>query len=218
MIRLAAYTKASLKGANQMKHDQVAPAVLGYIKGKPVYEVRGGEDPENPTATKDKPASMAVVKDELKKALEKHEKDLQATFEKYEKDLKEQGSVSEATKADLKAMADDYKGMRDDVDKILQSQTKFYDGKDITTSPGQEFIDSDEFKTMVEKGGRVSKQYDQPIFMKNTILGEGGSPQDPESVIVQRQEVPGIIPGAFRMLNILDLIPAGVTTSNLIHY
>lgn len=164
--------------------------------------------------------AMGVFKEELQKALKEHEGELAKTFQKYEDDLKNHGAVSDATKADLKKMAEDYTGMRNDVDKILQAQTKFLDGKPKYKTAGAEFVDSDEFKALQVAGGsgRMTKKYDSPIFMKNTIIGEGGSPQDPESVIVQRHEMPGIVPGAFRMLSLLDVIPMGITASNLIHY
>ncbi|NIQ01580.1 MAG: phage major capsid protein [Nitrospinaceae bacterium] len=195
------------------------PAIIGYTNGKPVYAVRGGAPDDGGTATKEKPVTMEVMQVKFKEALAEHEKTLLETFQKYENDLKEYGSVSEKTKADLKLMAEDYKGLRQDIDEILQSQTKWHDTKPQVKSPGKEIIDSDEFKQLMsDGGGRLTKQFDDSLFMKNTILGEGGSPQDPESVIVPRHEVPGIIPGAFRMLNILDVMPTGQTSSNLIHF
>ena len=174
---------------------------------------------------KDKPdakpgeVAMEVFKGELKNALEEHEKKLATTYQKYEDDLAKYGSVTEATKSDLKKMSEDYAGMKKDVDAILQAKTKFLDQKSSVISPGQEVVDSDEFRKLKENGGgRVTKNFDQPIFLKNTITGEAGSPAEPSSVIVPRHEVPGIVPGAFRMLQLLDVWPMGVTGSNLIHF
>ena len=56
------------------------------------------------------------------------------------------------------------------------------------------------------------------LEMKNTIIGEGGSPQNPIDTIVAPDRLAGIVPGAFRALNILDVIPMGSTSSNQIHY
>ena len=201
----------------------INPKILGYVQGKAVYEVGGGTPTDEDYAklkAEQVPALMGTITETLKKALGEHETKLQATFQKYEDDLKNHGAVSEATKADLKKMAEDYTGMRNDVDKILQSQTKFLDDKPKRKTPGGEFVGSDEFKKAALAGGdvRISKKFDSPVFLKNTILGEGGSPQDPESVIVQRHEVPGIVPGAFRMLSLLDVLPMGITASNLVHY
>lgn len=56
------------------------------------------------------------------------------------------------------------------------------------------------------------------VEVKNTILGEGGSPQNPVDTIVAPDRRAGIVPGAFRPLNILDVIPTGSTTSNQVEY
>jgi HK97 family phage major capsid protein len=56
------------------------------------------------------------------------------------------------------------------------------------------------------------------IEVKNTIIGEGGSPANPIDTLVQADRLPGIVPGAFRSLNVLDFVPMGVTGSNQIEY
>lgn len=56
------------------------------------------------------------------------------------------------------------------------------------------------------------------IEIKNTILGETGSPANPSLVLNPAQRLPGVVPGAFRALNILDVIPTGRTSSNAIEY
>jgi HK97 family phage major capsid protein len=56
------------------------------------------------------------------------------------------------------------------------------------------------------------------LELKNTITGEAGSPKNPVDTIVAPDRLAGIVPGAFRALNILDVIPMGSTSSNQIHY
>jgi HK97 family phage major capsid protein len=56
------------------------------------------------------------------------------------------------------------------------------------------------------------------IEVKNTILGESGSPANPTRILNPADRLPGVVPGAFRALNILDVIPTGRTSSNLIEY
>lgn len=56
------------------------------------------------------------------------------------------------------------------------------------------------------------------IEIKNTIIGEGGSPANPVDTIVAPDRRDGIVPGAFRALNVLDVVPMGATASNQIHY
>lgn len=68
-------------------------------------------------------------------------------------------------------------------------------------------------------GGFHSKQSKHVrIEVKNTILGEAGSPQNPTDTIAPYQHVQGIVGGAFRELTILDLLPRGQATSNTVHY
>jgi HK97 family phage major capsid protein len=78
---------------------------------------------------------------------------------------------------------------------------------------GQEFISSDGFQALA--AGRSDKAR---IEVKNTILGEGGSPQNPVDTIVAADRQQGIVPGAFRALQVLDFFPAGSTNSNQIEY
>lgn len=51
---------------------------------------------------------------------------------------------------------------------------------------------------------------------KNTITGDAGSPAEPSNVIVQPQRMPGIVAGAFRNINVLDLMPRLPSTSNMV--
>lgn len=52
----------------------------------------------------------------------------------------------------------------------------------------------------------------------NTITGQEGSPPENSGTLVAPMRVPGIIPGAFRSLRIRDLLPSGVTGSNMVEY
>jgi len=56
------------------------------------------------------------------------------------------------------------------------------------------------------------------VEVKNTILGEGGSPQSPSNDIVPLHTMPGVAGGAFRPLTVVDLLPRGETGSNQVHY
>jgi HK97 family phage major capsid protein len=81
-----------------------------------------------------------------------------------------------------------------------------------------EMRESDSVKQFL--GGQTKNakaKIDSAIFVKNTILGESGSPQSPDRVIVEPQRM-GVVGGAFRSLNLLDFIQKDATTSNLIEY
>ena len=49
-------------------------------------------------------------------------------------------------------------------------------------------------------------------------MGESGSPQAPDGVLVQADRLPGIVGGAFRPLTILDFVNRIPTTSNATEY
>lgn len=57
-----------------------------------------------------------------------------------------------------------------------------------------------------------------PILAKSTILGEGGSPQQPDNNLAPYQTAAGIVGGAFRPLTFLDLVPRAPAASNSIHF
>jgi len=77
----------------------------------------------------------------------------------------------------------------------------------------------DGFKAVVGRKARnATMTLDPGLLVKNTILGESGSPQEPDDTIVGTDRLPGIVPGAFRALNLLDFIPMDVTSSNKVEY
>lgn len=159
------------------------------------------------------------MSDDMIKALGDLDTKLGQKFEAYETSLKEQGSVSEAVKADLKAMAEDFASVKKDVtaanDAILGIKQKGVklEGSQKPLSMGAQFVESDSFKHYREgKSNKASMQF------KNTIIGEGGSPQNPTNDIVPLQTMQGIVGGAFRALRVLDVLPRGTATGNTIHY
>jgi HK97 family phage major capsid protein len=83
----------------------------------------------------------------------------------------------------------------------------------IADSIGAQFMASNEVKNfMKSQSGSVK------LEIKNTIIGEAGSPKNPSDIIVAPDRRDGIVPGAFRALTILDVVPMGSTGSNQVHY
>jgi HK97 family phage major capsid protein len=80
-------------------------------------------------------------------------------------------------------------------------------------SLGQSAVDSEAFKSFMAGQTKSAR-----IELKNTILGESGSPQEPDRVLVPYDRLPGIVPGPFRQHTILDFIPTGATSSNSMEY
>lgn len=76
---------------------------------------------------------------------------------------------------------------------------------------GSAVVNSDEFKLL-----QTGKSRSISIEVKNTILGNVTGADGGPLVIPDRQ--PGIIPGAFRSLRVVEALPSGQTTSNMVEY
>ena len=146
---------------------------------------------------------------------------LESAIEKYEGQMNESKSVAREARDEVKGLAEKHAEL---VEQSESLQAKFQEfeqtaltgmkgGGERRQSWGEKFIDSDAFKGFIDGSSDRAR-----IEVKNTILGEGGSPQDPENVIVPEDRLPGIVPGAFRQLSILDFFPMGATSSNQIQY
>lgn len=114
------------------------------------------------------------------------------------------------------------------VDKLAQ---KFAESEAVLNDLAQKAADGygptiqtvDSLGSLVMKHDGVSefmqrKSGNVQIEVKNTIIGEGGSPQNPVDTIVSPDRREGIVPGAFRELSVLDVIPMGSTSSNQVYY
>lgn len=66
------------------------------------------------------------------------------------------------------------------------------------------------------EGSKIRTRVQAGHLTKNTILGETSG--EPNGVIAQFQRRPGVVGGAFRSLNVLDLIPVEQATSNMVEY
>lgn len=159
---------------------------------------------------------------DLNQAVEAIEGKLKEATSKYHAELKEYGAVTTKTAADVKAMAEEHasliKEMPSMKDRLKAIEQMVADGpkgkQDRPKTMGQEFIESDSFKNFKSGGTTKAK-----IEVKNTITGESStSPQNPNDTIVPAHRLPGIVPGAFRMLNLLDFVNTGTTSSNQIEY
>ena len=166
---------------------------------------------------------MTIEQKDLDSAFVALETKLKEAVGKYEGQVIENGKAAEAVRADLKALSEEFKSalessveMQDRLKELEQKAVEGFRGNDREQHKtwGQSFIESESFKNFAEGGeGLIAK-----IEVKNTILGEGGSPQNPVDTLVQADRLPGIVPGAFRSLNVLDFVPMGVTGANQIEY
>ena len=131
---------------------------------------------------------------------------------KYEGQLKEAGDVASKTRDELKALTEHHRELSDAFTSLAQKGVKM-EKDEAPKSFGQEFVSSDAYKSLISGASGRAR-----IELKNTIIGEAGSPANPVDTLAPADRMPGIVAGAFRSLNLLDFIPTGVTTSNLVEY
>lgn len=149
----------------------------------------------------------------IEAALSAHEQKLETAIKKYEGQLKDAGSVASEARDEVKKLAEDFQRQANIVRDLAQKGGAALGDKAKVKSIGQEFCESEQFKSFLE--GRTGKAR---VEVKNTIIGQEGSPPANSDTIVPRETMQGIVPGAFRMINVLDVIPMGMTASNQIHY
>ena len=162
---------------------------------------------------------MSEIKtDELIAAVEKS---LDSAIEKYEGQVQESKSAANEVRDEVKALAEEHKSLIQKSDELAAkfadfetaSLAKMSAGSEVRKSIGQSAVDSEAFKSFMAGQTKSAR-----IEVKNTILGESGSPQDPDRVLVPYDRLPGIVPGPFRQHTILDFIPTGSTSSNSMEY
>lgn len=162
------------------------------------------------------------MSEEVKAAVDAIEKKLSEAVSTYEGQVKESGEAVKAVRDEVKALAEEHAelvkevpSLAKDIDSLGQrigDLTLGGLGEPAAKSWGQSFVEADSFKSFVE-GGQSRKA---SLEVKNTILGE--STGEPSDVLVPQDRLPGIVPGAFRSLNVLDFVNTGTTNSNQIEY
>ena len=144
----------------------------------------------------------------------------QAKLEIYEKQVAENGKATEAVKADLIKMTEAHAQILESKDalevkfqELEQKQTETITNVSRPKTMGESIVDCEDYTKFAS--GDLSKLN---MMVKNTILTVSGSPLDPDHVLVAEDRLNGIVPLAFRQLNILDVVPTGRTNSDTIKY
>ena len=162
---------------------------------------------------------MSEIKtDELIAAVEKS---LDSAIEKYEGQVNESKSAANEVRAEVKSLADQHKSLIEKSDELAakfgefetNALAKIQGSAEQVKTAGQQAVDSESFKRFMAGETKSAR-----IDIKNTILGESGSPQNPDRVLVPFDRLPGIVPGPFRSHTVLDFIPTGTTSSNSMEY
>jgi len=126
----------------------------------------------------------------------------------------------ETTGADAKAAVEAANKLAENVKAqaaaIVEIEQKLVDrvsaGKADPVTAGGIFIKSDAFKRFAD--GHTQKAR----IEANTITGQSGSPAANSDTLVASDRLAGIVGGAFRTLRVLDVLPMGMTNSNIVEY
>lgn len=148
------------------------------------------------------------------------EKSLEQAIEKYDGQVKESLSAANETRDEVRALAEKHQQLVENSESLSAKFQEFEQNVATRMSGGGAREESWGEKLAGDEGlGKMlSGAKHATVQVKNTILGEGGSPQDPVDTIVPTDRLPGIVPGAFRALTVLDVVPMGATGSNQIEY
>lgn len=151
---------------------------------------------------------------EIKKELDRIGGELDSALQKHTAEIEKYGKATTELTGKVDELSSKYKETEAMLTELAQKQAEgFSKAPQQKQSIGEQFIKSDAFANL--KSGTADKAR---VEVKNTILGSDGTPLDPSDVIVAPDRLAGIVPGAYRSLNLLDVLPVGQTTSNQIHY
>lgn len=148
----------------------------------------------------------------VEQAVEGFQAKLDGALAKMQEELKATGKVSVETTGRIDELTHQVK---ESDAKIADLEQKAAQGFGVEAkrvgSIGEQYVGSEEFKNIdAQRGLRME--------VKNTISGLTGSPEDSGDILTQSDRLPGIYPGAFRSLRVLDVIPVGQTNSNIVEY
>lgn len=150
----------------------------------------------------------------VKDAVSGIQNQLDAALTKHTEEVEKFGKASTELTGKVDELSQKFAETQAEIQDLAQKQAEgFSKGEKRTESVGESFVKSDAFNAL-----RAGTQQKARLEVKNTILGSSGSPLDPSNIIVPSDRIDGIIPGAFRSLTLLDVIPTGATTSNQVSY
>jgi len=147
-------------------------------------------------------------------ALEGLQAKLDKALSDHTLEIEKHGKVSTELTGKVDSLSQKHAEAEAKLDDLIQKAAGgFQKSMDKNETLGSIFVKSDGFQNF--KTGSTDKVR---VEMKNTIIGSSGSPADPSDVIVNPDRRLGIVPGAFRQLGVLDVIPLGSTGSNQVYY
>lgn len=137
---------------------------------------------------------------EIKSALDAHGKAVDEAIAKYEGQLKDNGTVANEARDAVKALTEKFEST---ITEMAQKWDTAEAGKAAPLSPGAEFVQSEEFKSL------VANRTPARVEVKNTITNVSGTTSFPQNTV-------GIVPGISKPLTISDILPTGNTNAIMV--
>lgn len=140
------------------------------------------------------------------KSLSEKQAALEASMEKYHGQLDEKSKVDTETRAEVKALADDFAKINAEITTIGQKMAEGFKGsqEEAVKSAGDEFIKSEQFKQLVTgQSQRVRFE------VKNTVTSG-------DTTVFPMQK-PGVIGGDFAPLTIRQVLPSIGVSTNMVN-
>jgi HK97 family phage major capsid protein len=152
------------------------------------------------------------MKAEVDQAFKDIDQKVGVALAKHDSEVIELGKASKAASDDLKALTKDHKDLHDELKKIGDAMTGIEQmnaksgGESVIQGIGTQFVGSDAFK------GFMSGNTTKATFQANTIV------EGTDNTVTRHEQLPGVVPGAFRNLTIMPTVQSGTTASNVIYY
>jgi hypothetical protein len=128
--------------------------------------------------------------------------------------IEKHGKATTELTGQIDALSEKHAEMQAKMADLIQRQADgFAPERRMQESSGALFVKSAAFEAL-----RAGSTQNARLEVKNTILGSAGSPLDPSDVIAAPDRQPGIVPGAFRALTVLDFVSVAPTASNQVYY
>lgn len=157
---------------------------------------------------------MSEFKAELESALKVLDDKVGAALAKHDTEVVELGKASKKSTEELKALTEQHAEVVAELKKMgdamtaLEQQTVAQAGEEKADGLGTQFINSDAFKNF--QSGQNNKA---AVTFENNTITEGTG-----NTVTRHEQLPGVVPGAFRQLSVMPTVAQGSTSSNVIYY
>jgi HK97 family phage major capsid protein len=143
--------------------------------------------------------------------LERVSAQFKSALEKLEGQVQENGTASKEIRAEVHALAEQYKSLRAQMTELEKRGAQYVAGNEVPQSWGQQFVGSEQYKTAAGDPnfrGRVAVGVRGSAIYKATVISDGNT-----VLPAQRQ---GVIPGLVYPKTVRELIPVVPVSSNSI--